>query len=141
MATLATGPSPVDHTASQPSADTAPICGPTIRTVTRILRKGREPDTGRGLQADIQRTDHLKYTDEGGSAALQKFAPPWSALVVERGSWHSTNNGPHSVTITCGQPAIEVSCNWKRYMSNELVEDRSMPNAVQNDDFSNLGAL
>ncbi len=82
---------------------------------------------GAVYRLDIQRMrSNFKYTDEGGSAALQKvYAAMISGSSSNAVHGYSTNNGPYSLTITCAATRqIEVQLhNWKRYMVNEGAED------------------
>jgi hypothetical protein len=82
---------------------------------------------GAVYRLDILRMrSNFKYTDEGGASALQKiYAAAVSGSSSNAVHGYSTNNGPYSLTITCGATRqIEVQLhNWKRYMSNESAED------------------
>ncbi len=82
---------------------------------------------GAVYRLDIERMrSNFKYTDEGGATALQKvYAAMISGISSNAVHGYSTNNGPHSLTITCAiSGRIEVQLhNYKRYMTNEGAED------------------
>jgi hypothetical protein len=68
---------------------------------------------------------NFKYTDEGPPAIQKVYAAMVSGSSSNAVHGYSTNNGPYSMTITCGPSGqIEVQLhNWKRFMSNESAED------------------
>jgi len=81
---------------------------------------------GAVYRLNIQRMrSNFKYTDEGTSPLQKVYAAVVSGSSSNAVHGYSTNNGPHSLSITCspsGQIEVQLH-NWKRFMSTESAED------------------